>query len=156
MHDRLDLAALVAHGGSSVARAPLPRRLEAQVLRAVKASRRDSALARMLPVFLWRTRHHLDLTELVRQAGPQAQALGFFLDTAGRLGGSSLFDQALRRLRAKATPVRPLYFFRGSESRPWERVAAAAATPAVARRWGLLMNMPWESFASYFEKAARL
>jgi len=156
--DWLGLAPLVALGGSSVARAPLPRRLETQVVRAVKASRRDSAMARMLPVFLWRTRDRLDLAELVRQAEGKSEgpALGFFLETAARLGGSGVFDETLRRLRASARPARPFYFFVGAHGRPWERAAADENTPAVARQWGLLMNMPWESFASYFEKAAEL
>jgi hypothetical protein len=154
----VDLATLVAHAGSSVARAPLPGRLEAQVVRAVKLSRRDSALARMLPVFLWRTRALLDLAELVKEARRQdaRPALGFFLDTASRLGGSRVFEGALRRLRPSARPARPFQFFLGTENSPWERAAALRATPAVARRWGLLMNMPWESFASHFEKTSEL
>lgn len=155
---RLDLAALVAHAGSSVARVPLPRRLEAEVVRAVEMSRRDSALARMLPVFLWRVRDRLDQAALVRQAERKREgpALGFFLETASKLGASRVFDEALVGLRATARPKRPSYFFLGSDERPWEKAAAERNTPAVARRWGLLMNMPWESFASYFEKAADL
>jgi hypothetical protein len=35
-------------------------------------------------------------------------------------------------------------------------MAADLATPDEARRWGLLMNVPWESFASCFAKAAPL
>ena len=127
-------------------------------MRAVKASRRDPALARMLPVLLWRTRDRLDPAELVRQAGQQREraALGFFLEAASRLGGSDVFDETLRRLRPSARPTQPFYFFRGSDKRPWERAAADANTPAVARRWGLLMNMPWQSFVSHFKKAAEL
>jgi hypothetical protein len=155
---QLDLATLVAHGGSSVGRVRLPRRLEAHVVRAIKVSRRDSALARMLPVFLWRMRDRLDPAELVRQAGRQGErpTLGFFLETAARLGGSAVFDEPLLRLRRSARPTRPLYFFVGSANRPWEREAADGGTPPVARAWGLRMNMPWESFASYFEKVAEL
>ena len=154
----LDLAALVAHGGSSAARSPVPRRLETHVVKAVKASHRDSALARMLPVFLWRMRDRLDTAELVREARRQGEGapLGFFLETAARLGGSGVFDEALARLRANAHPARPSYFFAGTSRRPFERVVTERATPAIARRWGLLMNMPWESFASYFRKTAHL
>lgn len=154
----LDLASLVAHGGSAVARFPLPGRLEREVIRALKASRRNSALARMLPVFLWRTRDRLDMTELRTLARKQRQAapLGFFLEASAKLGGTRRFDAALRLLRSDARRTRPSYFFSGSANRPYERLAADRATPALARRWGMLMNMPWESFASYFEKTASL
>jgi len=155
---RADLASLVAHCGSSVSRVPPPRHLETQVLRAVKASRRDSALARMVPVFLWRMRGRLDLRKLAREALRQREgpALGFFLEATSRLGRGRPFDEALAGLRASARPDRPSHFFRGTGRRPLERTAAERATPAVARRWGLLMNMPWESFAAYFAKASRL
>ena len=155
---RVDLAMLVAHAGSSVSPASHPRRLEAQAVRAVKLSRRDSALARMLPVFLWRMRGALDPAELARQARRQGETatLGFFLETASKLGGRRVFEDVLLLLRASARPARPFHFFLGSDRSPWERAAARRATPAVARRWGLLMNMPWESFASYFEKSRGL
>ncbi len=150
-----DLASVVAHCGSSVARLREPRRLESFVVRAIRASRHDSALARMLPVFLWRMRDRLDLPRLAAEAARQGQgaALGFFLELTAKLGRSRAFDTALARLRAK---TRPSYFFYGTEARPFERLAADRQTPAEARRWGLLMNMPLESFAAYFVKASRL
>jgi hypothetical protein len=155
---RPDLAALVAYGGSSVAHVPLPRSLEKQVMRAVSASRHDSALARMLPVFLWRSRRQLDMRALVTLTKtPRDRAsLGFFLEITAKLGRTRIFDEAILRLRATTRTSPPWYFFLGTEQRPFERAAADHATSAVARHWGLLMNMPWESFASYFEKAAPL
>jgi hypothetical protein len=155
---RLDLAALVAHGGSRASPVELPETFERHVLRALQASRRDSSLARMLPVFLWRTRKQLDLRRLVREARSHEQrvVLGFFLELTAELGGTRLFDEAIGRLRASSRPARPGFFFLESRHRPWEQAAAEAATPEVARRWGLLMNMPRDSFASYFEKTASL
>ena len=155
---RLDLVTLVAHLGASVARIPPPRDLEARVVRAIEASHRDSALARMLPVLLWRMRHRLDLPRLVRRAGRQGEgpALGFFLETAGKLGRSPVFDEALVHLRRSLRAARPTYFFHGTARRLFEHAVTEQRTPEVARRWGLLMNMPWESFASHFEKTGRL
>lgn len=155
---RLDLLSLVAHCGSSASPVEPPRPLEAEVLRAVKQSRRDSALARMLPVFLWRNRNRLDLTKLANKAKRQGQgpALGFFLEATSKLAGSRLFDEALGILSRSVRPARPCYFFHGTEKRAFERTAAARATPAAARRWGLLMNLPWESFAAYFAKTSML
>ncbi len=128
------------------------------MVRAVKASRRDSALARMLPVFLWRMRDRLDLPKLVREARRQRQgpALGFLLEAASKLGGTRRFDHALASLFRGVSPDRPRCFFHGTERRSFERMAAEQATPAQARRWGLLMNMPWESFAAYFVKTSTL
>lgn len=155
--DRPDLLTLVAHAGSSVWPLEPPRRLEALAARAVEASRRDSALARMLPVFLWRMRDRLDSSRLVREARRRGQgpALGFFLEAAQELGGSRIFDRALEGLSG-LVPGRPRYFFHGAERRRFERMAAERTTPTLARRWGFLMNMPWESFADYFAKTATL
>lgn len=153
-----DLWSFVAHCGSSVTAVPEGADLEAITLRAVRASRRDSALARMLPVFLWRVRHRLDLEKLVRAArrSTETAALGFFMEMARKLGRFRTFDADLALLRSSARSETPSYFFQGTDTRPFERMAADLATPDVARRWGLLMNMPWDSFASYFDKAARL
>lgn len=153
------LAAFVAHYGSKVSRGVFVDDLEGIVLAAVDRSRRDSALARMLPVFLWRVRDQLDSTALAKRAKRRkrsARALGFFLELAGELGRSRAFDRAVAALRTHARHARPTYFFAGTEKRPFERLVALESTSPQARRWGLRMNMPVDSFASYFEKAARL
>jgi hypothetical protein len=153
-----DLASFVAHYGSAVASLPPPADLETLALRAVARSRRDSALARMLPVFMWRVRHELDLDRLVVVASRkgQAQELGFFLEAAARLGHSNTYDLALAQLRRSARGAKPRYFFHGTGTRPFERMAADVETPPLARQWGLLMNVGWDSFSSYFRKSARL
>ncbi len=113
----------------------------------------------MLPVFLWRVREALDLTSLVRKARQPAsgRALGFFLQVAAKLGRTRGFDQAIAALRSSyAAPARPIYFFHGTRARPFEKMVTDSRTPTEARRWGLLMNMPWDSFTSYFRKAAPL
>ena len=148
----------VAHHGSVAATGDAVGDMEAIAVRAIKASRRDSAMARMLPVFLWRLRQRLDLARLVKAARRQglAPALGFFLEVASILGEGSPFEEALTQLRPSAPPARPAYFFEGTSLRPFERAATDLNTPAEARRWGLLMNMPLDSFASYFRKVAAL
>jgi hypothetical protein len=152
------LLSFVAHHGSAAAGAEPVSGLEAIVVRALRSSRRDSAMARMLPVFLWRMRERLDATKLVAIAKRQrlAAPLGFFLEVAAMLGESDAFEAALAALRATVKPARPSYFFEGTSHRPFERGATELNTPVEARRWGLLMNMPLESFASYFRKVAAL
>src|SRR5439155_18686510 len=129
--DHDELSSFVAHYGSAVAQLPRRSQLEAVAIRAVGASRRDSALARMVPVFLWRAREAFDLTKLVAGARAQGVAaeLGFFLEVAAKLGRSRAFEEALAALRPFARPDHPSYFFHGTTRRPFERMAADLATP---------------------------
>ncbi len=126
--------------------------LEEVLAEGLSLSHHDAALARVLPVVLWKYRNRLDYGSLVRAATArdEAQALGFLLELTGRLGGDP-------RLTALATPLHDRrrarlrsYFPRGQG-----RMALALArrrTPPLARRWGYLMNMDLESFASAFTK----
>ncbi|HET6280832.1 MAG TPA: hypothetical protein VFH73_07700, partial [Polyangia bacterium] len=103
---RGELLSLVANYGASVAKGRIVSGLERVVLQAVKASRRDMALARMVPVFLWRVRDDLDLVALVTRARKVkcAATLGYFLELAGHLGAFTGFDDAVRQLRIDARP----------------------------------------------------
>lgn len=119
---------------------------------AVALSHRDAAVARVLPLVLWRHRDTLDHDALVRQvsARNERQALGFFLELTGSLGRDSRLRARARRLRdRRRTRARP--FFERAPGRR-ELALARARTPALARRWGYLMNMGLDSFAAAFEK----
>jgi hypothetical protein len=155
---RADLASFVAHYGSTVTPLPADAPLSTLAISAVSRSRRDASLARMLPVFLWRVRKRLDLDGLVELASQRGEvrALGFFLTAAAELGHTRRFDRALAALRARADPRRVDYFFAGTARDPLARMAADLNTPAQAKRWGLRMNVGWDSFASHFRKTANL
>ena len=132
-------------------RGPRPP-LEEVLADGLSLSHHDAAVARVMPVVLWRHRDRLDYGRLVRAATErdEAQALGFFLQLTGLLGR----DPRLTGL------ARPLHDGRRARLRPYfaraqGRMALALArkrTPALARRWGYLMNMDLESFASAFGK----
>jgi hypothetical protein len=156
--DHDELVAFVAHYGTRVARATARCSLENVALQALQASRRDPALARMLPVFLWRVRRKLDLEKLAARAARAgaAAALGYFLELTGQLGSGAGFDDAVATLRAHARPGRPAYFFDEIARNPFEAMAADERTPAEARAWGLLTGTPTESFATHFRKTAHL
>jgi hypothetical protein len=130
---------------------PVPP-LEEVVAEGLALAHRDATVARVLPLVLWRRRGVLDPDGLVREASRrnEGQALGFFLDLAGRLGGDARLTALARRLRdRRRTRVRAFF------ARPQGRRAQALArarTPALARRWGYLMNMDLASFASPFRK----
>lgn len=161
--DEPALVAFIAHHGSRAASEtttgkPIPA-LEPIVVRALRSSRDNPALARMLPVFLWRVRRQLQprpLAELAirRGLGP---ALGYFVEVAASLGGTSTFEPLLARLRPLARSGKhPTYFFRTMRKNPFEAMAAQLHTPEGARRWGLLTGTPTDSFATYFRKVRDL
>ena len=153
-----ELLSFVAHYGARVSRITTTCRLEDVVLQSVKGARGDPALARMLPVFLWRVRGRLDPGRLAAHASRRgcAAALGYFLELASRLGRCADFGDALLLLKSCAHPERPTYFFRKAARNPFEAMVARERTPRDARRWGLLTGTPTDSFASYFRKVARL
>jgi DNA-binding transcriptional ArsR family regulator len=132
-------------------RGPVPG-VEEVLAEAVALSHRDAAVARVLPLVLWRQRDTLDHEKLVRQVSVrnERQALGFFLELAGMLGGDPRLLAHARRLRDRRRKrARP--FFAGTPGRR-ALALARARTPALARRWGYLMNMDVDSFAATFEK----
>ena len=156
--DHGELVAFVAHYGADVARSKARCSLEDVALRAIRASRRDPALARMLPVFLWRVRDVLDLDRMIADSRRRgiALALGYFLEVTGSLGSWRGFDTAIAKLRTHVRSDRPSYFFVETGKHPFEAMAAQERTPREALRWGLLTGTPTESFATYFRKVAEL
>jgi hypothetical protein len=153
-----ELVSFVAHHGALVGASTTRCSLEDVALRAVRASRHDTALARMLPVFLWRVRERLDLRKLTTAALLKgcAAPLGYFLELASKLGAVDTFKSALPALRAHAHPDTPTFFFPHTSRGPLESMAVDQMTPEDARRWGLLTGTPTDSFETYFRKVAHL
>jgi hypothetical protein len=109
-------------------------------------------VARVLPVAFWRQRDKLDYSRLERAATlrDERQALGFYLELTGQLGGDRGLVRRASKLRdRRRTALRPFF---SSGRGPMARAAAQKRSPAVARRWGYLMTMELESFASAFRK----
>jgi hypothetical protein len=113
---------------------------------------RSPTVARVLPVAFWRQRDALDHERLERAATQrdERQALGFYLELTGRLGGDQRLVRRARRLRDRRRVALRL-FFAGARG-AFARAAAEEKSPAVARHWGFLMNMELESFATTFRK----
>ena len=162
---REGLVAFVAHYGSVAHGRPAVASVEDRIAQAIEASHGDAAMARMLPVLLWRLRSEVDLRKLERAAKDRGEtrALGFFLDLTAALAGGMRpaaaihsFEEAARSLLPQARGGEPVYFFAGTERRPFERLAADENTPDVAKRWGLLLNMPFASFESHFHRCVSL
>ncbi len=145
---------LAAAGAPLLVEEPVARTpaLEVVVAEGLALAHRDATTARVLPLLLWRQRHRLDYVRLVREATRrnERQTLGFFLELAGRLGRDSRLTSLSKELQDRRRR-RARLFFAG----PHGRMALATArskTPRLARRWGYLMNMGLDSFASAFAK----
>jgi hypothetical protein len=126
--------------------------LEELLASALVLAHRDATVARVLPLVFWLQRDRLDPDKLARAATRRNErhALGFFLELAGRLGR----EPSLARLAGKLRDRRrrhPHAFF----SRATGRMAVASArrnSPPLARKWGFLMNLGLDSFASAFSR----
>ncbi len=137
-------------GGSAVEGHAAPSR-EDVFAEALALARKDSSVARALPVALWRNRSKLDLLKLKAMASSagQERTLGFFLDLTGRLGHSRKLTKAARSLHKPSPRLTPFFALRTRA----ERELAAHRTPDVARDWGFSMNMPLDSFETMFRKS---
>lgn len=145
------LAALGAPlgGAAKEARDPPPEEVLAAGL---VLAHHSPTVARVLPVAFWRQRDKLDYERLEQAATlrDERQALGFYLELTGQLGGDRRLVRRASGLRdRRRTALRP--FFSGGRG-PFARAAAQERSPALARRWGFLMNMELESFATTFRK----
>jgi hypothetical protein len=151
-HDQ-DVRAWLRAVGAPLSTAASPEHppLAEVVGEALCLAHRDATVARVLPLVLWRHRH-ADLDALVAEATRrnERQTLGLFLQLAGELGKDrQLVAVALRLHDKRRSRSRP--FFAGPHG-PRALAAARRNTPAVARKWGFVMNMGRDSFASAFEK----
>jgi hypothetical protein len=109
----------------------------------------------VLPLVLWRQRDHLDFDRLRQEASRrnEGQALGYFLELAGRLGNEPRLVEVSKALRDRRRK-RAREFFAGPRG-PRAVAASRRNTPREALRWGYLMNMGLDSFRSTFDKFAR-
>jgi len=151
---RGELAALGAPLGGPTPRSR-HRSAEEVLAEGLVLAHRSPTVARVLPLAFWRRRDNLDYERLEQAASlrDERQALGFYLELTGHLGGDRRLVAHARPLRdRRRTALRP--FFSGGRG-PFARAAAREKSPALARRWGFLMNMELESFATAFRKHVR-
>jgi len=152
--DHGELQCFVAFYGNGLTQADDSCEPVAVLLRAVAASRNDGGLARMLPVFIWRTRNTLLARpkELTAVSPEDACALGYFLELTCKLGGFQAAS-VLKALRRKAKPIKdPFVFFRLMDASMLREFAMERTSP-LAKSWNLVLGEPDESFESYFAQS---
>jgi hypothetical protein len=145
---------LTALGAPLGGPAPKSRRLSAEDVLAdgLVLAHHSPTVARVLPVAFWRQRDTLDYERLEHAATERDErhALAFYLELTGKLGRDRRLVRRASHLRDhRRTALRP--FFSGGRG-AFGMQLAHEKTPAVARRWGFLMNMELDSFASAFRK----
>ena len=127
---------------------------EETLARALVVSRHNATVLRTLPLVYAKLANQVDLAEVSRKALElrQKRALGFVLDVAGELSKNPLFKQAAARLNDRRVKKDEPYF--GTLKSKYEWALAKRNTPALAKKWHWVMNMPMESFQGLYDKFA--
>ena len=126
---------------------------ESAVARSLTFSQTNATLLRVLPIVLARWWKTLDWARLEQEARDMGalDTLGMLTELTGSLANA---PELAERARAWWRPVSAETFFFAPRNVFAEELARAR-TPALARRWGYLMNMGEDSFRSLFERHAR-
>jgi hypothetical protein len=128
---------------------------EQALVEGVSLARHDPTVARVLPLAVWSQRETLDPEHLrdVARHEKVRHEMGFFLELTSELAD----DRAMQRLASTFRDHRvsgPIPFFLLPTTRAAE-ATAARRTPAVARRWGYVMDLDMDSIRSQFQKFTR-
>jgi DNA-binding transcriptional ArsR family regulator len=125
--------------------------LEDTLLAGLEAARSDGTLLRVLPVVLSKNLGRIDwrvVKEGARSRKLKAE-LGLLVDLTADLLDKPELRQRVADLHDRRRRVPRFYPAVRSD---FERRLAKERSPAVARRWGFLMNMSVESFRSSLER----
>jgi DNA-binding transcriptional ArsR family regulator len=126
-------------------------RLEPAVVEALAESRRDATLLRVLPVVLLKNEADFDWDALLEMAKRRKlkDELGMMLELTAEASGRQSLGKRATGLADRRRRV-PRYL--PEPASEYERKLADHRTPAVARRWGLRMNMTEESVREFVRK----
>lgn len=125
--------------------------LEETLVRASLLARRDPAIARTLPIALFKHFEKLDQRVLKYWATrlKAKQELGMFLELSSFLAQSPKLKKLSRTFKDKRVKVTKDFF---ETSSSLLRKISEQNTPDVARRWKFRMNMSMSSFQSTFDR----
>jgi hypothetical protein len=151
-HDPAEVRASLAAAGAPLAgvRASATFSLEDAIVAGLTLSRSDATVLRVLPLVLARAANRLDWTHLEQAARDRGllPVLGLVAELAGHYSG--LHDLE-RRAASWWTPPDGARLYFAPRSR-FDEELARHATPAIAKRWGFLLNVGEDSFRSLFER----
>jgi len=123
-----------------------PSRQMAVLFDGAQLARRDSTVARVLPLCFWNLREALDVGKLEAHAfrAEDKHTLGFFLELTGILSGDRYWVGLADRFRDRRITSLRDFFFTG--------LVDVARDFTLAAKWGFRMNMDLDSFRSLFTK----
>jgi len=129
-------------------RAQLPR--EEALAAALQLALEDATVLRVLPVALAKNWTQVDWAQLERAARDRQllQLLGMLVELTGELTHQ---PELTRKAGAWWKPNSAPRFLPSPRNR-FDRELAEHGTPAVARKWGFLVNMGEDSFRSLLER----
>jgi hypothetical protein len=123
---------------------------------ALELVHQDPTLTRCFPLVVEQNRDFFENREELRHLSTTpktTKTLGFFLELTGELAGAQTLleeAQALYGTVEKASELEP--FFEKKKMSRRARLVAEETTPQAARKWGFLLNIGMDSFASHFRK----
>lgn len=152
---RAELAALGAPVLTHKAAATGAKGIEDTLVAGAALAHRDPAVARALPVAIFRQRDRVDperLASVARERSEKA-TVGLFLDLTAAVSGDRRFSRWARALRDRRVHAqRPFFYTRAAALRGHE---ARDRSPPQARRWGYRFDLALDDLQSMFDKAAR-
>jgi hypothetical protein len=127
--------------------------LEETLAYALRLARRDSTVARVLPVVFAHNKDVLDFPrlEFLARKLEVLPVLGLFLDLTASLSKDRKLHKVALRYDDRRRK-RMQNFFENKKFNRFEDELAAKNTPPVARSWRFLMNMGMDSFENLFQK----
>ncbi len=127
--------------------------LEEALVRGLSLARKDSTVARALPVAFARNRKTYDLARLeyLARRNKLLPVLGFYLELTGVLLKDKKLQVFAKQLMDKRRKKME-FFFKSQKINKYEQLLVDKNTPAVARQWHFLMNLGLDSFETLFKK----
>jgi hypothetical protein len=128
--------------------------LEELVVRAVKKTKRSSALARALPVLLAKLLSSQDKHRLLYWAKKYGvkKELGFFVELTSCLSKDKQFKKLAHYFYDNRWAKDEFLFESEKNQKGFQAQLVTENTPELAKRWHLKMNMGLDSFESLFVK----
>lgn len=127
--------------------------LEEALVWGLDLARKDSTVARALPVAFARNRKTYDLARLeyLARRNKVLPVLGFYLELTAILSKDKKLQVFAKQLMDKRRKKMEL-FFKTQKINKYEQNLVEKNTPTVARHWHFLMNMGLDSFETLFKK----
>lgn len=127
---------------------------EELLIKAVKFSKKNATLLRVLPLLVKRMGENLDIHQLEywSKRYDTHRELGFLLDLTTELTKNKKFSKLARSFKDKRWSKSDYYFEGDRELKGFQAMLVDKNTPDLAKKWYLKLNMGLDSFESFYNK----